>query len=169
MMPSAYFEEFFLEASAKTYAGGLKEKTTIQELPGSKVLKYQRGDLLYVDTYFTNGEYSGGNTLICRDEKPVWLMSYQGWCQGDNKTVLDFLKQALSAAYATSQFIGGRGPKEFWEKKGAEEGLVYKNDPDLSSDFCYFGGREHIFCWPDRYRRLFWHRYQGQLLLPYLR
>ena len=75
-------QKFYLEAAAATYAGGVAKKETIPDLPRSKVYRYESGDLLYIDTFFTNGEYSGGQTVIYVKGIPAWLMQYHGWCIG---------------------------------------------------------------------------------------
>lgn len=157
-------EEFFLEAAVQTYAGGAK-KSTIAELPKSKVYRYERGDLLYLDMYWTNGEFSGGKTIIYANNVPAWMMDYDGWCKDDDKRVTSFLKQALSTTYTAGQFVAGRGPTEYFETEKDKEGLVYRNHYDpYHWNFTYFQGRERIFRWPAHTTNLFWHRYKGLLL-----
>lgn len=159
-------QKFYLEAAAATYAGGVVEKETIPDLPRSKVYRYESGDLLYVDTFFTNGEFSGGQTIIYVDGVPAWLMQYHGWCKDDDKETLSFLKQALSAAYERGEFHGGRGLPRF--ESHLEGGLVYENWPQMPpynpQDFTDFQGRERIWRKPDQTKDVFWHRYQGLLL-----
>lgn len=154
-------ENFFLEAAAATYAGGA-DKSTIADLPNSKAYRYQRDSLLYTDTYWTNGEYSGGKTVIYANEIPVWMMDYDGWCQNDDKKVLAFLKRALSSTYTTNRFICGRGPYTFFEyAQGQAEGLVYTNNPDPTDcNFDFFTGWDMIFRTSERVK-LYWHRYKG--------
>lgn len=180
------FERFYLEAALTTYAAAEKvedvvpgsdthysrnagqyyaEKSTIPELPGSKKFLYRRDDLCYVDTYWTNGEFSGGTTIIYAGEVPVWLMAYDGWCQDDDKEVLDFLKSALRANYEGGIFLGGRGPREFHQMWPTKERLVYHNHLDLyGQGFRCFAGRERIFRRPADAIDLFWHRYKGLAL-----
>lgn len=158
-------EKFFLEAARHTYAGGA-EKSTIPDLPGSKVLRYERGDLKYIDTYWTNGEYSRGVTLIYAESALVWSMDYDGWCKGDDERVINFLKEALLAAYTSGSFYGGRGPHTWSEYPEEQRGLTYWNNLrlDRPCSFRNFEGKEGIFEWPSRTRELFWHRYKGLLL-----
>lgn len=160
-----YLEEFFLEAASATYVGKAK-KTTIAELPDSNVYPYQVGELSYRDIYWTNGERSGGTTLIHEHGKLVWIMSYNGWCQNNDPEVLTFLKQALRSAYEQRLFYGGRGRSAYYQTKQGMPGLVYHNWPDFGLDngFREFHGREHIQRFPDVVNTLFWHRYQGLLL-----
>lgn len=181
---SLKLQEFFFEAALATYAGSAK-KTTIEGLPRSKVYRYERKEYLYIDTYFTNGEQSGGQTVIYVKrvkfvEKipgvsvpeeywlPSWIMQYHGWCEGDNKEVLDFLKEVLSRTYRTRTFCGGRG-KLFGEVNSARC-LEYANN--WTGTFDYFSGEERISKEdvPEdgtglETRDVFWHRYQGMTLL----
>ncbi len=156
-------QEFYLEAAAATYAGGVMKKETIPDLPRSKVYRYESGDLLYVDMFLMSGEYSGGQTVIYVESVPAWLMQYHGWCKDDNPEVLAFLKAALAAAYARREFHGGRGLPKFRGTK-----LLYTNSPQVprhvrhEEDFAGFVGHEQIQL-PDA-TVVFWHRYQGLLL-----
>lgn len=168
MLDVKLLEQFFLKAALETYASGSPE-STIAELPGSKVYRYEQGDLLYLDMYWTCGEFSGGKTLIwdraVSDRDPVWMMDYDGWCKNDDKRVQAFLKRVLSAQYANGVFCGGRGPREFRENLKDPRGLVYQNHPNpLCQRFDFFEGREEIWRWCVFTDILFWHRYRGLLL-----
>lgn len=153
-------QAFFFEAALATYAGGAS-KTTIEGLPGSKVYRYERGEYLYIDTYFTNGEQSGGQTIIYINNVPAWLMQYHGWCKNDDKVVLDFLKHVLAKAYESRVFYGGRGsPYERLLKND----LIYGNV--WSGSFNHFHGEEAIYkLTEERRERLFWHKFSGVTLL----
>ena len=158
-------QEFFLKAARATYAanqGGTVRKGTLPGLPKSKVYQYRQDDLLYVDTYFTNGDLSGGQTVIWLTENPVWISQYQGWCAGDDKVVLDFLKRALLNAYATNEFIGGRGRREYSDAEVSHQygRLTYRND--YLGSFEQGSGGEYIVAGGNL--RVFWHRYQHLLL-----
>jgi hypothetical protein len=161
---SKLLEEFFLESAAKTYAGK-GEKIILPD--GSKQYLISARELTYVDTYVTNGEFSGGWTRIFMGGKPAWLKQYHGWCKNDEKRVLDFLKHALSAQYERGIFYGSRGPRFLWELESRGVGsLVYENRTQPHSSFTHFGGRERIYQSPAWDTDLFWHRYMGLLLLP---
>lgn len=152
---------FFLEASAKTYASGEVQKTTNADLPGSKEYRYQKGGLFYVDTYFTHGERSGGQTVIfCanREWQPVWLFQYHGWCKNDDPGVLAFLKRVLADAYTKNVFFGGRGVDGYTESVGPHT-LLYFNNP--MGTFESGSGGESIYY--DQ-KKVFWHTYQHYLL-----
>jgi len=164
-------QKFFFQAALATYAAGKKAERP-PDRPWVKQLTHH-GDgelsgLVYVDEYHTNGEWSGGSTVIASAEDlshPIWLMQYCGWCKDDDPEVLAFLKQALLAAYTKGEWNGGRGPGEFAEDK--ENGLVYMNwplMPPFDQSFRSFIGRERIWRQPDRTKDTFWHQYQGWLL-----
>ncbi|MBI2637708.1 MAG: hypothetical protein HYW88_02300 [Candidatus Sungbacteria bacterium] len=133
-------EEFFLEASRQTYAADAP-KTTIAELPKSKVLRYERGDWLYVDCYFSANGKSFGTTTIWFQGQPVWGMQYHGHWNEKNKRIIPFLKRALKSSYEKGEFLGGRGPVLFNEE---ELSMMYRNSPNTKS-FREFEGTEWIF------------------------
>jgi hypothetical protein len=160
-------QEFFFEAASATYAG-CAQKRTIGDLPRSKVYEYHRGEYLYIDTYFTNGEQSGGQTVIYTGESatiPAWIMQYHGWCKGDDKMVLDFLKTVLGRAYRSRAFCGGRG-LAFQESE--KDPLRYSNQ--WTGSFANFSGQEKIESETLKdevlsdWNNVFWHRYQGMVL-----
>ena len=61
----AMLQEFFFEAMQKGYAVS-PPKVPIVGLPGSKSIRYERGDLLLVDLWFVSpqSESSHGMTVI---------------------------------------------------------------------------------------------------------
>jgi len=155
--------DFFLEMSRRGWAGGAP-KTTIPELPGSKVIRLERDDLLYVDCYFSEGFKSHGFTGIWVQSVPAWMMDYHGFWVPNDKRVIPFWQRALTAAYLKGEFRGGRGPEKFQEGP-----LIYRNrltrpsakpmDPiELFTDF---EGFEEICEGPEL---LAWHRFSGMML-----
>lgn len=176
---------FFFDASLATYAGGAA-KTTIPGLLGSKHYHFERGNLLYDDVYFTNGEYSGGSTVISlrTEPKPVnlWLMQYHGWCKDDDPEILAFLKEALRYAYEQQSFCGGRGEYRYplgdSYKTSQGDILEYFNNGDQKdgpiyslgqSQWSKFSGEEFINRLSRKIggiEKVFWHRYQGLSLIP---
>lgn len=171
-LPIGELKDFFFEAAYATYAGGGAMKGSIPDLTGSKVYRYERDDLSYIDTYFVNGQSSGGQTLIYLNNKPVWIMQYHGWCRDDNTEVLTFLKQVLAETYGDKEFCGGRGKYSIDHWKSGDGPYVYENIPALplpSEEFVNFMGHERIMTRPwkcDDSHVLFWHRYQGYLMEP---
>jgi hypothetical protein len=174
--PVSEIQDFFFDAALATYAGDTK-KTTIPGLPSSKVYRFERGDFLYIDTYFATDERSGGQTVIYFQNIPVWLMQYQGWCEDDDPEVIAFLKEALCIAYEQRHFFGGRGPKEYNKSRLAsaptQRRLQYYNGGYGTSStgnesFDKFIGREWIEELDGTLHgvKVFWHRYQGMLLIP---
>jgi len=146
-------KEFFMEASINTYAGSAVRKSTIKELPESKVFHYERGNFLYADCYFSKRGKSCGQTMIWYNGTPVWWMQYHGeWSSNDGR-IIPFLKEALKGAYKEGKFIGGRGPLLFTNKW-----LVYINHYD--GDFKKFKGIEWIIL-KENSKLVFWHKYFG--------
>jgi len=148
-------EDFFFEASRKTYAGQAA-KETIPALPGSKTFRYERDNFLYLDTYFTHGEKSFGQTIIYFNGQPVWMMQYYGFDKVDDKRVIPFLKKALLSAYENNSFVGGRGPAHF------SEGILQYRNMISRSRFEDFEGEEII---AENHITLFWHGYRGMALI----
>jgi hypothetical protein len=151
-------KDAFFAAMQNGYAKGAVEKTTIQELPCSKVITYRHGIYVVRDVYqvTTNSDASFGTTVISVEDNPLWMMQYQGhYRKGD----IPFLKRALMKAYAENRFVGGRGPESY-----AEDKLAYRNNLGSESDnFTHFRGREEI--WEvDTAECVGWHEYQGMLL-----
>lgn len=148
-------QAFFLKAMAQGYASDA-EKTTIAELPGSKVIVFGENDFSLKDVYYVGDDgKSVGATTIWHRDIPVWVMSYGGRYE---KWVIPFLKTCLLAAYETGKFWGGRGPHTM-----QESGLTYVNMVSLShGDFTNFSGGERIHA-PDGYCHGT-HWYHGMLL-----
>ena len=150
------FFEAMLRGYAKGGTGGrVVEKSTIVELPGSKVIVTDLMGWRAVDCYFTNpnSDKSAGQTTIWYQDIPVWTMCYGG---SYPKVVIPFLKKCLGQAYGEEQFYGGRGP-EFME----EEPFTYVNR--FHGTFTSFKGEERIY---DKSGARFGHHwYHGMSLL----
>src|SRR3989344_7101683 len=75
----AEVETVFFEAMNAGYANSPK-KRTISELPGSKLIQYDRWPWNVMDTYLVTplSSSSGGMTVITYEEVPVWMMQYFG-------------------------------------------------------------------------------------------
>jgi len=152
---------FYLFASTKGWAGG-GLKTTIPELPGSKVITIEEGPLRYKDVYWTypGGEQSFGLTIIWIYDSgqevwlPAWYMQFGGHYP---ERVITFLKAALSQSYETKEFLGGRGPLEFQQGN-----LQYRNHPE-KNEFDDFKGEEEVL---ENGVRAGFHWYRGNLMIP---
>lgn len=149
-------EEFFLEAARQTYAADAP-KTTIDDLPASKVYRYERGDWLYVDCYFSANGKSFGQTTIWHKSQPVWGMQYHGHWHNTDKRIIPFLKRALVSAYKGGVFHGGRGPVIYDEPH-----MTYCNIADLDN-FTDFKGSEWIIDADNT--TIFVHHYSGMALI----
>lgn len=158
----ARLQQFFIEGAAQGYAGD-REKTRGDF--GSKVYRYERDYLIYLDMYFTNGEYTSGSTTIFEQGLAIWQMQYQGWCKDDNPNILSFLKLALKTNYVQGIWLGGRGPAIYRSDKWRF--LEYTNEFTGTDPFFCFSGLEMIRDLKTlKADKVFWHRYQGMLLAP---
>ncbi len=132
-------KSFYLESAVKGYATGETKRSTIPELPGSRVFPNTKGEFRYADLYFKSRTRSYGLVTLWIEEVPVWVMHRHGSWRHHDKRVGPFLKMALSHAYSSKEFLGGRGPLIF--RHGS---LVYANHPDPKSNFTDFRGYEWI-------------------------
>ena len=67
---------FLSEANANTYANKSAAKAAVTRL-GSEDYHFERGDLIFHDTYFGVRDFIGGE-IIYKNLKPVWGMNYYG-------------------------------------------------------------------------------------------
>lgn len=157
-------EEFFFEAMQNGYAVSASSAPVVG-LPGSKSIRYRRGDLLLVDLWFVapHSSVSHGMTVISLAGSPVWVMHYGGWYY--EKTI-PFLKRAIARNYDQRVFLGGRGPQRL---EGEGHTLQYLNAVEQNG-FANFRGRESIIAasrqtgFPEG-QLLGEHRYFGGLML----
>ena len=114
--------DFIHEASTNTYASE-DPKIRKKQPDNSTTITYSSGDWSYHDNYF-GGEPYGGREVVFYKNKPVWIMVYYGWIEGNNKPeiIYPFLTEALRKAPKDMPY---RGPKE--HKSGD---LVYQNTVD---------------------------------------
>ena len=127
--------DFLNEANKHTYAADGK-KTTSSRL-NSNDLEYQKGDLIYHDTYFGAKNFIG-EEIIYKNKIPVWGMNYYGFVLDKNyteKQVYDFLKKAL--IQECGELIPVRGPRTY-----KDHDLQYKNMPTGKLD--NFSGKEEV-------------------------
>jgi len=142
----------FLAAMRAGYASDAPKKTTIVELPGSKVITFEDGPWVVKDVYFVSpgSTFSSGMTIIYYNCHVVWTMQYQG---SYPENIIPFLKRALAANYNKNEWCGGRGPAHYGEGE-----LVYLNT--RAYNFEKFEGREEISRSPGG-QLLGFHTYQG--------
>lgn len=132
-------KEVFFEAMLAGYASNAPKKLTITELPGSKLILFEKGPWRVADVYYTRrgSNFSAGQTIISHDGRPVWVMSYQGCYE---RKVIPFLKKALLLSYEARLWNGGRGPDTF-----RDGDLQYTNQVSRGyDDFTDFRGSEEV-------------------------
>ncbi|PUU90465.1 MAG: XRE family transcriptional regulator [Halanaerobium sp.] len=122
---------FLLKAKKSTYAA--KGAEVESSRPQSHDLKYQKDQLLYIDSYL-GGEHFAGEEAVWIKETPVWAMNYYGRVLAAGFEG-DFLKEALLNVTAEMPY---RGPAEY-----VKDDLKYKCS--LKGDFEYFKGYEAIY------------------------
>lgn len=154
-----FLMKLYFEASEHGWITSESVKHKMPELPGNKVIAYEKGAFVVGDSYYTQAGPEGhsyGLTQIIYKSVPVWYMAYHGIYP---KKVINFLKRALRDAYDSRLFLGGRGPYHY------NEGTrMYLNHVDRElATFEHFKGSEEI-----REREtgelLGWHAYEGRLL-----
>lgn len=160
----ALLREFFFESMQRGYIFS-PPKVPIDGLPGSKGIRYEQGDLLFVDFWFVNpsSEFSYGMTVISCAGRPVWAMHYGGWYSA---RVIPFLKRALARNYDQGIFQGGRGPRNL---EGEDHTLQYLNKVEQDG-FADFRGCERIIAASEQTGAPFGsvlgeHRYFGGLMV----
>ena len=98
--------DFLIRAKQKTYAG--KGAEEVPGRPCSHDLKYEEGDLCYLDTYL-GGDRFAGEEALWENGKPIWSMNYAGQVTGAPFSG-DFLKEALRHVPADRPY---RGPERY--------------------------------------------------------
>jgi len=117
------------------------EKSTIVDLPGSKMILYQEDWYRVVDCWFTNpfGDHSWGFIMIWERTgevwNPVWVMQFGGWYV---ERAIPVVKSALTDLLKNRQFYGGRGAPAYTMNGMRYRNLVRENH------FHRFRGREEV-------------------------
>ncbi len=125
--------DFIVKAKRSTYASGAKPKVLND---GFEELTYVEGNLLYIDRWKGSNPF-GGEEIVRKNGKVVWLMNYYGYILSDkidSKKVYGFLRKAMSLVDKQKPF---RGPSHF--KEGYFEYL-----DDSEGTFDKFRGTERI-------------------------
>jgi hypothetical protein len=122
---------FLIRAKKQTYAA--KGGQVASSRPCSHDLRYEEGEMLYIDTYL-GGERFAGEEAVWRKNVPLWAMNYVGRVTGENFSG-DFLKEALLNVPEDMPY---RGPASY-----ASGDYLYKCN--VSGDFSFFSGYEEIF------------------------
>lgn len=134
----AVLARFLVDAHRNTYADKNAAKAPSTRLR-SFDYRFERGDLVYHDTYFGMRDYIG-EEVIYRQKAPIWGMNYYGIIltatPGEGE-VYEFLREALK-----QECVGiepARGPRLHRHDRWA-----YGNSVDGTLDD--FGGTEVIHC-----------------------
>lgn len=129
--------DFLEEANKSTYANKDAPKATSSR-PKSEDYHFEKGNLIYHDTYFGGRDFIGGE-IVYKDKVPVWGMNYYGYVLNKDvseKDVYGFLRKALMQEY--SGIIPVRGAQNY------EDGnWRYTNSPQ--GDIDRFTGVEEIY------------------------
>jgi len=108
--------EFYYRSAADCYANEKAEPESSDKFPGAKIMTRTEGKFGYHDIWNVGalGDYgvSGGQTVLTVDQIPVWMLQYWGWYDKRDDRVLEVLKEALLAGYASKTSKNGRGPEK---------------------------------------------------------
>lgn len=117
--------DFLNEANKSTYANKDAPKASPSRLK-SEDYHFEKGNLIYHDTYFGSRDFIGGE-VVYKNNEPVWGMNYYGYILSETingKELYGFLREALIQKY--SDIIPVRGGKNYqkgdWEYTNAVEG-----------------------------------------------
>lgn len=135
-LPIDILEAFLKEANLNTYADENAERVAPLR-PGSRDYHFEKGDLIYHDTYFGATKFIG-EEIVYKNTKPVWGMNYYGF------TVNNEISEGLFDAILRPALMSGsgdnlpiRGPKEFIK---GEWKYTFSTDGSLAN----FTGLEEI-------------------------
>lgn len=142
-LPAEGLAAFLVRAKRATYAG--KGPETLSSRPSSHDLRYEEGNLLYIDSWL-GGEGFAGEEAVWDSGVPVWAMNYAGRTLGSAFSG-DFLKAALAAVDEDAPF---RGPAHFRDGE-------FSYHRRFSGDAFFFSGMEEIFAREDLVYECFFH------------
>lgn len=136
-LPIDVLEDFLKEANLNTYANKNAKKASPFR-SGSSDYHFEKGDLIFHDTYFGSTKFVG-EEIVYKNGKSAWGMNYYGFTLNNeiNEGLYDaILRPALMSGSGDN--IPVRGPKEFMN---GEWKYTFKVDGDLAN----FTGLEEIF------------------------
>jgi hypothetical protein len=129
----------------------------------SIVIELEKDDFLFKDTFFRNQPFFG-NEMILKDDKPIWIMHYQGMLnQGYVKNeiitteeIYNFLGTVTSCPPKSSFTLRGEDQEEndkFIYRVRFYRDIMNKDNINeemsrkfLDTDLSHFRGVEHIYC-----------------------
>ena len=129
--------DFLNEANKQTYAN-ISAPKTLPLRPKSQDYHFEKGNLIYHDTYFGARDFIG-EEVVYQDGIPKWAMNYYGFIlnpEASEKEVYKILRPALMQD--SGDIIPVRGPREYSEGEH-----TYKNSAD--GDLSRFSGTEEIY------------------------
>ncbi len=142
-------DSFLREAKTNTYANeNIKKASSLR--PNSKDYHFEKGDLIYHDTYFGATKFIG-EEIVYKNNKPVWGMNYRGFTLKNeiSESLFDsILRPALMSGFGDN--IPVRGPKEFIR---GEWKYIFNTKGDLAN----FTGLEEILKNGETVCRLYCH------------
>lgn len=128
--------DFLNEANKSAYANKDTPKTTSTR-EKSEDYHFEKGGLIYHDTYFGARDFIG-EEVVYKDGEPVWAMNYYGFIlkpKASTKEVYSILRSALIQEY--NDILPVRGPREYKEGES-----MYRNYSEGSLE--RFTGTEEI-------------------------
>lgn len=140
--------DFILKAKKSTYAGVENDSKKILS-DGSKEFTYAEDIYSYRDRYFGSDPFAG-QEVIFSNKKAIWVVNYRGYILDktiNEKTVYDFLKQALMEVPESAPF---RGPAEFSVGN-------YKYTSEFLGNSESFSGVENIYFEGNKLYELYFH------------
>lgn len=135
-LPIDILGAFLREANANTYANENVKKVNPLR-PGSNDYHFEKGDLIFHDTYFGATKFIG-EEIVYKNNKPAWGMNYYGF------TLSNKISEGLFDAILRPALISGsgdnipvRGPKKFINGE-------WKYTFNTKGDLANFTGLEEI-------------------------
>src|SRR3990167_9430941 len=117
--------EFLNEANKNTYANKDAAKVSATRLK-SEDYHFEKGNLIYHDTYFGSRDFIG-EEVVYKNDEPVWGMNFYGYILSettDGEELYDFLRETLMQE--RSGILPVRGPEDYkkdnWEYRNAVNG-----------------------------------------------
>lgn len=129
--------DFLEESNKSTYANKDAPRTDSTRLK-SEDYHFEKGNLIYHDTYFGGRDFIGGE-IVYKDKEPVWGMNYYGYIlfpEIKENELYAFLREALMQEF--EDILPIRGPKSF-------ENVSWKYANLPIGELGRFTGKEEIY------------------------
>ena len=135
-----------MSAKKETYAAGKESKKLTD---GFEELSYEEGEFFYRDRW-KGGNKFGGEEIVQKDSKIIWLMNYYGRIISDkanSELIYKFLREAMGLVEEGQPF---RGPPRYIN--GDFEYIT-----EIEGELFSFKGTEKIFFKGEEVYRLYFH------------